>query len=83
MFRNKICNPLIPCLLLLAISFMNCDGRHRKHRSNTEILAESNPLNAFGNQPHFIPNQPVKIETDTILSNGFRVKLITILKIIL
>ena len=75
MFRKRSLNPLIPLLLLLAISFMNCDGRIRKHRSSAEILTESNLINAFSNQPNFIPKQPVKIETDTILSNGFRIKL--------
>lgn len=75
MFKKKYCNPIILLLLLMAISFMNCDGRHRKHKSNVDVLAESNLLNTFSSQLNSVPNQPVTIETDTILSNGFRVKL--------
>ncbi|WP_326283541.1 hypothetical protein [Tamlana sp. 2201CG12-4] len=66
---------LYASLLLVVVTFMACDGRYRKFKTSAEILKASDLLNSFSKQINFIPEQPVKIETDTVLSNGFQVKL--------
>ncbi|ULC58116.1 DUF4738 domain-containing protein [Flaviramulus sp. BrNp1-15] len=74
MFKNLHINKLI-VLFLLAIAFISCDGRNRIHKTNAEVLNENNLLDSFSEKLVFIPEQPVQIITDTILSNGFQVKL--------
>lgn len=62
-------------LFFLCIALINCDGRNRKHKTNAEVLKEAKLLKSFSEQVNFTPNTPVLIHTDTILNNGFRVKL--------
>ncbi|WP_396600978.1 hypothetical protein [Algibacter sp. R77976] len=66
---------LLSFVFAIAILFSNCDGQDRKHKSNTEVLQENNQLSAYSKKVEFIPNKPVVIYTDTILSNGFTVKI--------
>lgn len=66
---------LLISILLLSVAFISCDGRSRIHKTNAEVLQDSNLLKSFSTQTKFIPNESVEIITDTIFSNGFRVKL--------
>jgi hypothetical protein len=68
---NKLC--LIFVLFLIA--FTSCDGRGRKHRTNAEILTESNLLKSFSEEVKYIPEHYTEIITDTILNNNFRIKI--------
>ncbi|OEK08397.1 hypothetical protein A8C32_02800 [Flavivirga aquatica] len=61
--------------LLLATSLISCDGRNRAYKSNQDILRESNLLSAFSEQVKFVPEQHIEINTDTILNNGFEIKI--------
>jgi hypothetical protein len=62
-------------LFLLSIAIISCDGRDRRHKSNAEVLHENKLLNSFSEKVEFVPKEHVQIITDTILSNGFQVKL--------
>lgn len=63
-------------LITLAIVILtSCDGRYRAHKSNEDVLRDSKLLNAFSKQIRFVPNTPIEISTDTILTNGFHIKL--------
>lgn len=66
---------LILFILPFLILFFNCDGRDRVYKVNVEILRDSNLLESFSKQTKNIPNEPVEIFTDTILNNGFQVKI--------
>ena len=74
MFKKQHINKLL-FLFLLTIAFVSCDGRDRKHKTNAEVLNENNLLDSFSKKLVFIPEKPIQIITDTILSNGFQVKL--------
>ena len=74
MFKKQHINKLL-FLFLLTIAFVSCDGRDRKHKTNAEVLNENNLLDSFSEKLVFIPEKPIQIITDTILSNGFQVKL--------
>ncbi|WP_100615716.1 DUF4738 domain-containing protein [Confluentibacter citreus] len=67
---NKLC-----VLIILVISLIGCDGKYRSHRSNEDVLREANLLESFSEQLKYIPEQPTEIVTDTILSNGFNIKI--------
>lgn len=67
---NRLC-----VLIIFVISFISCDGRHRVHMSNEAILREANLLESFSEQLKFIPEQRTEIVTDTLLSNGFNIKI--------
>lgn len=62
-------------LLLCIITFAGCDGRDRIHKSPEEILVENKLLDSFSEHVKYIPESYAETETDTILSNGFRVKI--------
>ena len=57
--------------------FSSCDGRDRKHKTNNEVLKENKLLDSFSEIVKYIPENYTEIENDTILSNGFRVKIKT------
>lgn len=54
---------------------MNCDGRNRIHKTNAQVLTENNLFDTFSEQLNFIPESKVEIVTDTVLSNGFQIKI--------
>lgn len=56
-------------------TFLSCDGRDRVYQTNTEVLAKHNLLQSFSKKTTLIPESYTRIETDTILSNQFRIKL--------
>ncbi|MFV0541117.1 MAG: DUF4738 domain-containing protein [Aestuariibaculum sp.] len=62
-------------LLCISISFISCDGRARKYKDNREILKGNNLLRSFSEEITFTPKSYTEINTDTILSSGFRVKI--------
>ena len=62
-------------IIILVIGFVSCDGRHRAYKTNKEVLMEANLLESFTEALKFIPEQPTQIVTDTVLSNGFEVKI--------
>lgn len=62
-------------IFLPVVVLLSCDGRDRAYKSNAEILSDSNLLESFSKQIKNIPNESVEIYIDTILSNGFQVKL--------
>ena len=62
-------------LIIIVISFNSCDGKYRAHMSNEAVLREANLLESFTEQLKYIPEQPIEIETDTIMSNGFNIKI--------
>ncbi|WMI65016.1 hypothetical protein RBH94_13225 [Aestuariibaculum sp. YM273] len=61
--------------ILIITAFASCDGRERAYMTNEAILKEDNLFKAFSEELHFIPERPVVIETDTILSTGFEIKI--------
>lgn len=67
---SKLC-----VLIILVISFISCDGKHRAHMSNEAVLREANLLESFSEELKYIPEQQIEIETDTILTNGFSIKI--------
>ncbi len=62
-------------LLMLVLAFVSCDGRNRAHKSHIEVLKESRLFETFSEQFIQIPEKPINITTDTILSTGLRVKI--------
>ncbi len=70
-------NKLIPLLLLIAVLFIGCDGRSRAKQTNAEVLKEHNLLDSFSEHTKYVPMEYTEVVTDTILSNGFKVKVKT------
>ncbi len=62
-------------ILIFVITLASCDGRDRKYKTNVEVLKENKLLETFSQEITFVPNTYTEIKTDTILSNGFEVKL--------
>lgn len=75
MFKTLKINAILVIAILVSLSFFSCDGRYRRLQTNSEIFAESDFKSDLKKQIHFVPKQPVIIETDTILANGFNVKI--------
>lgn len=75
MFKNQSISKLILLVLLLVLTFASCDGRHRKYKTNTKNLEQNNPLISFNEHTTFLPKQDLKIVTDTIMNNGFQIKI--------
>lgn len=70
-------NKLIILIILTFVSFISCDGRDRKHKTNEEVLKESKILDSFSENIQYIPDTYTEVVTDTILNSGFRVKIKT------
>ena len=66
---------LILLMVIACSAFLSCDGRYHNHKSNAEILKEQHLYASFSKQLEIIPEKPVVIETDTLLSNGFELHL--------
>ncbi len=62
-------------LFLCIVSFTSCDGRDRANKSNTENLVESKLSDSFFEIIKYFPETYSEVVTDTILSNGYNVKL--------
>lgn len=75
MFKTIYNNKLHFLILTLIVTFLSCDGRDRIYKTNAEVLTENNLLNSYSEQIKFVPEQKIEIVTDTILSNGFQIKM--------
>jgi hypothetical protein len=64
-------------LLILIICLASCDGRDRIYKTNTDILKENKLLDSFSENITYIPETYTEVVTDTILSNGFHIKMKT------
>ena len=64
-------------LILVSILFISCDGKDRVHTSSSEALKEHKLLDSFSEKIEYIPENYTEFSTDTILSNGFIVKIKT------
>ena len=70
-------NRLHILILVIIIAFISCDGRDRAYLTNEDILQENKLLDSFSENIQYIPEAYSEAITDTILSNGFRVKIKT------
>lgn len=75
MFKILYNNTVELFIIVFTATLLSCDGRDRIHKTNAEVLTENNLFDAFSEQVTFVPNAKVEIVTDTILSNGFQVKI--------
>ncbi|AUP77211.1 hypothetical protein [Flavivirga eckloniae] len=62
-------------MFLSIITLISCDGRDRKYKTNTEVLKENKLLKSFKEAIKFVPETYTEIKSDTILSNGFKIKI--------
>jgi PBP1b-binding outer membrane lipoprotein LpoB len=72
MFKMK---KIVFISILLILFFTSCDGRNRATHSNKENVENSKLSDSFLVQTKYIPQVYSEVISDTILSNGFRVKL--------
>ena len=68
---------LIILMIFIGIASASCDGRDRVYKSNVVILKEGKLLGSFSESITYIPETYMQVLTDTILSNGFHVKIKT------
>lgn len=61
----------------IGIVSISCDGRDRVFKTNTEVLIENKLLDSFSENITYVPETYTEVATDTILYNGFHVKLKT------
>lgn len=61
-------------LLILAISFTSCDGKKTKNQALSESIEEFKKTVNFETNV-YIPESYMEREVDTLLSNGYRVKI--------
>ncbi len=64
-------------IFVFTMTFFNCDGRDRKHKTNAEILKENKLFDSFSEKVKYLPEAYSEISTDTILSNGYKIKIRT------
>lgn len=67
---------LLGLLLILTIGFTSCEGRRTTHQSLAKSVEEFKAKHTF-EKITYIPEVYNEIVTDTLLSNGFRVKIKT------
>ena len=70
-------NKLLVFISAILLAFISCDGRHRAYQSNQDILKEHKLYKSFSENVKYLPETYSEIITDTILSNGFNVKIKT------
>lgn len=61
----------------IGIVSISCDGRDKVFKTNTEVLIENKLLDSFSENITYVPETYTEVATDTILYNGFHVKLKT------
>lgn len=66
---------LLIFVVVISFTVFSCDGRDKRYKTNREILQEQNLLKSFSKSITYIPEAYIKISNDTILSNGYRVKI--------
>jgi hypothetical protein len=62
-------------IFLISFTLISCDGRSKRYKSNREILQNHDLLESFSKSITYIPQAFIKTHNDTILSNGYRVKI--------
>ena len=62
-------------LLMLILIFASCDGKDRSRYTHQEKLEKSKLTGSFFEQVQYIPQDFTEVVTDTILSNGYHIKL--------
>lgn len=62
-------------ILLISFAIINCDGRSKIYKSNQEILKEHQLYKEFSEHISYIPESYLETTTDTILSNGYKIKI--------
>ena len=63
-------------LFIIITVFASCDGRNKANKSNIENVANSKLSDSFFEKTEYIPEIYTQIDIDTLLSNGFRIKII-------
>jgi len=66
---------LLIFIFIISILFISCDGRHRNYQTNEEVLKEHKLFDSFSEHIKYIPESYSEVTTDTIMSNGFQVKI--------
>ena len=66
---------LILIIVLISFVLISCDGRNKIYKSNQEILKEYGLYEAFSEHINYIPESYLETTTDTILSNGYEIKI--------
>jgi hypothetical protein len=66
---------LLIFILFISIAFVSCDGRYKAYQTNEENLKAHKLYESFAEQVKYIPEAYFEATTDTILSNGFQVKI--------
>lgn len=75
MFKKLYNSKLIIFSFIIITALISCDGRDRAYKTNAQVLEENNLLETFSKDIKFVPESRVAIVTDTILSNGFQIKM--------
>jgi len=76
MFNMKKYIPLI--LLIFIVVLTSCDGRDKASRTSQQDLIDNKVLDSFSEVIKYLPEEYTEVSTDTILSNGFQVKIKTL-----
>lgn len=66
---------LLTLILIITLSNIGCDGRDKVYKTNKEILKEHKLYESFSERITYIPENYQETTTDTIMSNGFYVKI--------
>jgi hypothetical protein len=61
-------------LIILILCFTSCDGKHRVNQTYQEKIENSNLSKSFFEKIEYFPKVYTEVITDTILSNGFRIR---------
>lgn len=67
-------NKLIYSIFVIFVVLMSCDGRDRVHKTNEEVLTENKLLDSFSENITYLPENYIEKATDSILNNGYRVR---------
>lgn len=62
-------------VFLFTFTLLSCDGRYKLYKTNQEILKEHKLFESFSEQINYIPESYLETSNDTILSNGYKIKL--------
>lgn len=69
---------LIYLFLIVSVAFISCDGRDRKHKTDTPNTNGNKNLDSYSESIYFHPEEYSEVTTDTILTNGFQIKIKTV-----
>jgi len=62
-------------IFLISFTLISCDGRSEIYKSNQEILKAHRLYESFSERINYIPEFYLETTTDTILSNGYKIKI--------